>query len=45
MLFTETIAIYFENYTKRIKAFRGQNSEFYYVKAGGTYRNREAVRV
>jgi hypothetical protein len=27
MLFRETIDLYFENYTKHTKAFRGQNSE------------------
>jgi hypothetical protein len=45
MMFREEVALYFENYMKHTNAFRGRNSEFYYVKGGGMYGNSEAVRV
>jgi hypothetical protein len=38
MLFGETVAVYCENHTEHTDTLRGQNAEFYYVKAGGTYR-------
>jgi hypothetical protein len=37
LLFREKIAVYCETHTKRTNALCGQNAEFYYVKAGGTY--------
>jgi hypothetical protein len=46
MLFRETIAIYRENRTEYTHAHThpGQNAEFCYVKAGGTYSNRWALK-
>jgi hypothetical protein len=37
MLYKETTTIYCENHLKHTNTFCGQNAEFYYVKAGGTY--------
>jgi hypothetical protein len=37
MLFGETVAVYCENHTEHTNIFCGQNVEFWYVKAGGTY--------
>jgi hypothetical protein len=37
MLFGETVAVYFENHTEHTDTMCGQNAEFWYVKAGGTY--------
>jgi hypothetical protein len=37
MLFRETLAVYCENRTEHTMC--GQNAEFWYVKAGGTYTN------
>jgi hypothetical protein len=37
MLFGETVALYCENHTEHTDALCGQNAEFWYVKAGGTY--------
>jgi hypothetical protein len=37
MLFREIIAVYCENHTEHTNALCGQNAEFYYVKASGTY--------
>jgi hypothetical protein len=39
MLFGETVAAYCENHTEHTDTFRGQNTEFWYVKAGGIYIN------
>jgi hypothetical protein len=39
MPFGETVAVYCENHTEHTNALCGQNSEFYCVKAGGTYTN------
>jgi hypothetical protein len=39
MLFGETVAVYCENHTEHTNTLRGQNVEFFYVKAGGTYSN------
>jgi hypothetical protein len=36
MLFKETVTIYFENYTEHTNMPCGQNTEFWYIKAGGT---------
>jgi hypothetical protein len=44
MLFRETIAIYCENHTEHINTLGGQNAEFWYVKAGGTYSNQWALK-
>jgi hypothetical protein len=37
MLFREIIAVYCENHMKHTNTLRGQNAEFYYVKAGGIH--------
>jgi hypothetical protein len=37
MLFGETVAVYCENHTKYTNTLCGQNADFWYVKAGGTY--------
>jgi hypothetical protein len=37
MLFGGTVAVYFKNHMKHINALCGQNVEFCYVKADGTY--------
>jgi hypothetical protein len=39
MLYRETVAVYYEDHTKYTNTLCGQNAEFYYVKAGGTYSN------
>jgi actin-related protein len=39
MLFRETVAVYCENHTEHTDTLCGQNAEFWYVKAGGTYTN------
>jgi hypothetical protein len=39
MLFRETVAVYYENHTEHTNTQCGQNAEFWYVKAGGTYSN------
>jgi hypothetical protein len=39
MLFGETVAVYCENHTEHRDTLCGQNAEFLYVKAGGTYSN------
>jgi hypothetical protein len=44
MLFRETIAVYCENRTKHTNTLRGQNAEFYCVKAGGIYSNHSALK-
>jgi hypothetical protein len=43
MLFSEIIAVCFNNYTKRTNALCGQNVEFVNVKPGGTYSNHWAL--
>jgi hypothetical protein len=45
MLFRETVAVYCENHTEHTDTICGQNAEFWYVKAGGTYSNHWALRV
>jgi hypothetical protein len=37
MRFRETVAVYCENHTEHTDTLYGQNAEFWYVKAGGTY--------
>jgi hypothetical protein len=39
MLFEETVAVYCEKHMKHTDTLCGQNAEFWYVKAGGTYTN------
>jgi hypothetical protein len=39
MLFRETVAVYCENHTEHTDTLYGQNVEFWFAKAGGTYRN------
>jgi hypothetical protein len=39
MLFGETVAVYCENHTEHTNTLCGQNAEFQYVKASGTYTN------
>jgi hypothetical protein len=39
MLFGEIVAVYWENHTEHTDALCGQNAEFWYVIAGGTYIN------
>jgi hypothetical protein len=43
MLFRETVAVSCENHTEHTRTLCGQNTEFYYVNAGGTYSNRCAL--
>jgi hypothetical protein len=38
----ETVAVYSENHTEHTNTLGGQNAEFWYVKAGGTYCDRLA---
>jgi hypothetical protein len=44
MPFRETVTVYCENHTKHTNTLPGQNSEFQYVKEGGTYSNRWALK-
>jgi hypothetical protein len=44
MLFGELIAVYCENHKEHTKTLCGQNAEFWYVKAGGTYSNHWALK-
>jgi hypothetical protein len=44
MLFRKTVAVYCENHTEHTNTLRGQNVEFWYVKAGGTYSNHWALK-
>jgi hypothetical protein len=39
ILFRETVAVYCENHTEHTNTLCGNNAEFWYVKAGGTYTN------
>jgi hypothetical protein len=43
MLLGETVAVYCENDTEHVNTLCGQNAEFWYVKAGGTYSNHWAL--
>jgi hypothetical protein len=42
MLFREIVTVYCD--TEHANTLRGQNSESQYVKAGGTYSNRMALK-
>jgi hypothetical protein len=44
MLFGETVAVYCENHTEHTNTLCGQNAEFWYVKAGGTYSDHWALK-
>jgi hypothetical protein len=44
MLFRVTVAVYCENHTEHTDTLCGQNTEFWYVKAGGTYSNHWALK-
>jgi hypothetical protein len=44
MLFGETVAVYCENHTEHTDTLRGQNVEFWCVKAGATYTNHYALK-
>jgi hypothetical protein len=44
VLFRETVAVYYENHTEHTDTLCEQNVEFYYVKAGGTYRIHWALK-
>jgi hypothetical protein len=39
MLLKETVAVYCESHTEHKNTLYGQNVEFWYVNAGGTYSN------
>jgi hypothetical protein len=43
MLFREIVTVYYNN-TEHTSTLRGQNSESQYVKAGGIYSNRLALK-
>jgi translation initiation factor IF-1 len=43
MLLGETVAVYCENHGEHINTVCGQNTEFWYVKAGGTYSDHSAL--
>jgi hypothetical protein len=44
MLFRETVAVYCENHMEHTDKLCGQDSEFLYVKAYGTYSNHWALK-
>jgi hypothetical protein len=44
MLFGETVAVYCGKPTEHTNTLCGQNAEFQYVKAGGTYSNHWALK-
>jgi hypothetical protein len=44
MLFREIVTVYCDNNTEHANTLRGQNSESQYVKAGGTYSKRLALK-
>jgi hypothetical protein len=44
MLFGETVAVYFENHTEHTNTLCGQNAEFCFIKAGGTYSDHWALK-
>jgi hypothetical protein len=45
MLFKENIAVYCENHTEHTNTLCGQNGEFGYIKAGGTYSKHWALNI
>jgi hypothetical protein len=44
MLFREELAVYCENHMEHNNTLCGQNANSEYVKAGGTYNNRWALK-
>jgi hypothetical protein len=44
MLFREIVTVYCDNNAEHANTLRGQNFESQYVKAGGTYSNRLALK-
>jgi uncharacterized membrane protein len=40
----KTTAVYYEKLTEHINTMCGQNTEFWYVKAGGIYSNHWALK-
>jgi hypothetical protein len=44
MLFGEAFALYCENHTQHTNTLCGQNAEFQYVTADGTYSNHRALK-
>jgi hypothetical protein len=44
MLFGETVAVYCENHTEHTDTLCGQNVEFWYVEACGTYSDHRALK-
>jgi hypothetical protein len=42
-LFRETVAVYRKNHMEHTNTLCGQNAEFWYAKAGGTYSNHWAL--
>jgi hypothetical protein len=44
MLFGERVTVYCENHTEHTNTLCGQNAEFHYVKAGGTYIDQWALK-
>jgi hypothetical protein len=44
MLFGETVAVYCENHTEHTDTLCGQNAVLLYVKAGGIYSDRWALK-
>jgi hypothetical protein len=44
MLFRETVGVYCENHTGHTDTLCGQNTEFQYVKEGGTYSNHWSLK-
>jgi hypothetical protein len=43
MLYRETVAVYCENHTEHTNTLWA-DAEFWYVKAGGTYSNHQALK-
>jgi hypothetical protein len=44
MKFGETVAVYRENHTEHTDTLCGENAEYWYVKARGTYTNHWALK-
>jgi len=44
MLYQEIIAVFPQIHTKHIITLRGQNTEFLYVIAGGTYSDHQVIK-
>jgi hypothetical protein len=45
MLCGERVVAYCENHKEHTDTLCGQNAEFWYVKAGGTYGNHYALKI